>query len=51
MPGFLPAMRFLGPTGYANIEESRQDLGFEPQVTINEGLPRFVAWYRKYHGV
>ena len=23
---------------------------FEPQVEIAEGLPRFVEWYRAYHG-
>lgn len=36
---------------YADIEESRRDLDFEPQITIDEGLPRFVAWYRNYHGL
>ena len=36
---------------YANIEASRRDLGFEPRTTIDEGLPRFVEWYRDYHGV
>jgi UDP-glucuronate 4-epimerase len=36
---------------YADIEESRRDLGFEPRITIEEGLPRFVNWYRRYHGI
>ena len=36
---------------YADIEESRRDLGFEPQIAIDEGLPRFVEWYRSYHGL
>ena len=36
---------------YADITESQRDLGFEPRTTIEEGLPRFVAWYREYHGV
>jgi UDP-glucuronate 4-epimerase len=36
---------------YADIEESRRDLDFEPQITIDEGLPRFVEWYRSYHGL
>ncbi len=35
---------------YADIEASRRDLGFEPRVSIDEGLSRFVAWYRDYHG-
>lgn len=36
---------------YADIETSRRDLGFQPTTTIEEGLARFVAWYREYHGV
>lgn len=34
----------------ADITESRRDLGFEPRTPVEEGLPRFVAWYRDYHG-
>ena len=36
---------------YAEIEASRRDLGFEPRTPIEEGIPRFVAWYRDYHGI
>lgn len=36
---------------YADIEASRQDLGFEPRTSIDEGVPRFVSWFRDYHGV
>ncbi len=36
---------------YADIEASRRDLGFAPTTPIDEGLPRFVEWYREYHGV
>jgi UDP-glucuronate 4-epimerase len=36
---------------YADIEAIRRDLGFEPKTSIEDGLPRFVAWYRRYHGV
>ena len=35
---------------YADIEESTRDLGFLPKTPIEEGLPRFVAWFREYHG-
>jgi UDP-glucuronate 4-epimerase len=34
----------------AEIEDSRRDLGFQPTTTIEEGLPRFVAWYKDYYG-
>jgi UDP-glucuronate 4-epimerase len=36
---------------FADIAASKRDLGFEPRVSIAEGLPRFVEWYRTYHGV
>jgi UDP-glucuronate 4-epimerase len=35
----------------ADIEDSRRDLGFDPSTSIDEGIPRFVAWYKDYHGV
>ncbi len=38
------------PDTFADIEASRQDLGFEPRTSIEEGLPRFVAWLRGYNG-
>lgn len=36
---------------YADIEASRRDFGYDPKTRIDQGLPRFVAWYRTYHGV
>ncbi|MDA0229049.1 MAG: GDP-mannose 4,6-dehydratase [Proteobacteria bacterium] len=36
---------------YADIDAIRRDHGFEPKTSIDEGIPRFVAWYRGYHGV
>ncbi|HYU12790.1 MAG TPA: NAD-dependent epimerase/dehydratase family protein [Stellaceae bacterium] len=36
---------------YADVEAARRDLGFAPQIPITVGLPRFVAWYREYHGI
>ncbi len=36
---------------YADIEAARRDLGFEPRTPIDVGVPKFVAWYREYHGV
>jgi UDP-glucuronate 4-epimerase len=35
----------------ADIESSRCDLGFEPSTAVEEGLSRFVAWYKEYHRV
>ncbi|MBI1274290.1 MAG: SDR family NAD(P)-dependent oxidoreductase [Alphaproteobacteria bacterium] len=36
---------------FADIAESRRDLGFTPKTAISEGIPRFAAWYREYHKV
>jgi UDP-glucuronate 4-epimerase len=34
---------------YADIDPARRDFGFDPKTSIEEGLPRFVAWYRDYY--
>ncbi len=39
------------PATYADIERARAKLGFEPRTPLSEGIPRFVAWFRDYHGV
>ena len=36
---------------YADIESARRDIGFAPRTSIDEGIPRFVAWFRQYHGL
>ena len=36
---------------YADIAAIQRDHGFQPETTIDEGIPKFVAWYRDYHGV
>jgi UDP-glucuronate 4-epimerase len=34
---------------YADISAIATDLGYEPRTSIEEGVPRFVEWYREYH--
>jgi len=34
----------------ADISAIERDLGFRPTVSIEQGLPRFVDWYRTYSG-
>jgi UDP-glucuronate 4-epimerase len=36
---------------FADISAIQRDLGFEPTTPIDAGIPRFVAWYRDYHGL
>ena len=37
------------PETYAEIADSRRDLGFEPKTPIDEGIPKFVDWFKEYH--
>ncbi len=39
------------PESFADIETARRDLGFEPKTTIEEGIGRFVQWYKHYHRI
>jgi len=36
---------------YADISAIERDHGFSPKTSIDEGVPRFVEWYREYHGL
>jgi len=36
---------------FADISAMERDHGFQPSTTIDEGVPRFVEWYRGYHGL
>jgi len=36
---------------FADITAIERDLGYHPMTTIDEGVPRFVSWFRNYHGV
>jgi UDP-glucuronate 4-epimerase len=33
---------------YADIEHSQNKLGFYPRVRLEEGIPKFVKWYKEY---
>jgi UDP-glucuronate 4-epimerase len=36
---------------FADISAIERDQGFRPTTSIEQGVPRFVAWYRDYHGL
>lgn len=36
---------------YADISAISRDLGFAPTTPIEQGIPRFVAWFRAYHSI
>jgi UDP-glucuronate 4-epimerase len=38
------------PLTAADLSRSERELGYRPKVDIEEGIKRFVAWYREAHG-
>jgi UDP-glucuronate 4-epimerase len=36
---------------FADISAIEHNFDFHPKMTIDEGIPRFVSWYREYHGL
>lgn len=37
------------PASFADIDATQRDFGFVPKTSIDEGLPRFVEWYRQHY--
>tara|TARA_B100001142_G_scaffold248010_1_gene247801 strand:- start:3239 stop:4192 length:954 start_codon:yes stop_codon:yes gene_type:complete len=36
---------------YADINKTKKMLSFNPKTSINEGLPEFIHWYKKYYNI
>ncbi|QOZ73707.1 NAD-dependent epimerase [Bradyrhizobium arachidis] len=39
------------PATYADIDDLARDIGFRPATSIEDGIARFIKWYREYHKV
>jgi len=39
------------PRTFADISETERDLGWRPTTHVEAGFPRFVRWFRDYHGL
>jgi UDP-glucuronate 4-epimerase len=46
---YLPMQPGDVPATYADVERLARVTGFAPRTPIEEGIARFVAWYRAYH--
>ena len=53
-----PAIREMKPMQPGDVRETfadigaiERDLGFRPTTDISDGVPRFVDWFRDYHGI
>ncbi|RPH98870.1 MAG: NAD-dependent epimerase [Lysobacterales bacterium] len=38
------------PDTYADVQSLVDDIGYRPRTTLEEGVGKFVAWYRGYYG-
>lgn len=45
---FLPMQPGDVPATWADIDSTRRQLGYRPQIGIETGVQRFVDWYRSY---
>jgi len=48
---FLPMQNGDVPATYANVDALVREIDFKPQTTIEEGIKKFVDWYREYYKV
>lgn len=39
------------PKTYANVDDLIKDVGFKPDTSIDEGIGKFVEWYKEYYWV
>ncbi|MBX7193823.1 MAG: NAD-dependent epimerase [Sandaracinaceae bacterium] len=47
---YLPMQAGDVPATYADVQDLEEAVGFRPATPIEEGVKRFVAWYRSYYG-
>jgi len=39
------------PATMADVSALQADIGYRPKTTVEDGIPRFVEWYRSYYRV
>ena len=47
----LPMQKGDVPRTFADIDAIARDHGFKPETSADEGFPRFVHWFKAYHGL
>jgi UDP-glucuronate 4-epimerase len=47
---FLPMQPGDVHATYADVEDLKRDIGFEPSTPLAEGITQWAAWYRQYTG-
>jgi len=47
----LPLQAGDVPDTYADVSDLVRDVGYQPATSVEDGVSRFVDWYREYHEV
>ncbi|AEE91898.1 Protein CapI [Tepidanaerobacter acetatoxydans Re1] len=47
---YLPLQAGDVPKTYADVDDLVRDVGFKPNTSVDEGIRKFVEWYREYYG-
>jgi UDP-glucuronate 4-epimerase len=45
----LPVQLGDVPATYADVDDLKKDVGFEPTTSVEDGVKKFVDWYRGYY--
>lgn len=48
---YLPLQDGDVPMTYANVDDLMEDVGFKPNTSVDEGIGKFVGWYKEYYKV
>lgn len=47
----LPLQMGDVPDTYADVDDLVRDVGYQPNTSVEEGIKRFIEWYRSYYDV
>ena len=39
------------PKTFADIDNAKNKLDYEPKISIQKGVPKFIEWYKSYHKI
>ena len=48
---YLPLQAGDVPKTYADVDDLIRDVGFKPNTSIDEGIGKFVEWYKEYFDI
>ncbi|QAT41899.1 NAD-dependent epimerase [Aminipila luticellarii] len=46
---YLPLQAGDVPATYAQVDDLMRDVGFKPETSVEEGISKFIDWYKEYY--